>query len=80
MAQCFMADMSKETKEMKEPKEPKETQAPKEEGACHMPEYAEHPDTLLPPAADSLGHGSDWLVAIIDTPRVGERAAKELRS
>lgn len=43
-----------------------------------MSEYSEHPDTLLPPAADSLGHGSNWLVAVIDTPRAGERAVKDL--
>jgi len=43
-----------------------------------MSEHSDHPDTLLPPAADSLGQGSNWLVAVINTPRAGERAVKEL--
>ena len=50
----------------------------REEGVKRMSEHSDHPDTLLPPAADSLGQGSNWLVAVINTPRVGERAVKEL--
>lgn len=43
-----------------------------------MSEQPDQSNTLLPPAADSLGQGSNWLVAVIDTPRAGERAVKAL--
>lgn len=39
---------------------------------------SEQPDTLVPPMADAPGQGSNWLVAVIDTPRAGARAVKAL--
>lgn len=39
---------------------------------------SEHPETLFPPMADTPGQGSNWLVAVIDTPRAGARAVKAL--
>jgi hypothetical protein len=40
---------------------------------------SEQPETLFPPMADAPGHGSNWLVAVIDTPRAGARAVKALQ-
>lgn len=45
-----------------------------------MSDHTDHPDTLLPPAADSLGQGSNWLVAVTNTQREGERAVKQLEA
>jgi hypothetical protein len=39
---------------------------------------SEDKDTLFPPAADTLDQSSNWLVGVIDDPKMAEQAARAL--